>query len=139
MAAIGNATKHGFLVKEGDALERLASVCVVAFDKTGTLTYGRLEVVSAKSVSPLFSDDDIFRLAAESETLSEHPLGKAIVSGWRKTGKGELSPSSGFRMVPGYGISATAEGKKVLAGSRELLLENGIPFIQIPGMSGLHG
>ncbi len=111
MAAIGNATKHGFLVKEGDALERLSSVSVVAFDKTGTLTYGKPEVVCVKSVSPLFSDDDIFRLTAES-------------------GKGELSSSSGFRMIPGRGISATVEGRMVLAGSRELLLENGVPFVE---------
>lgn len=130
MAAIGNATKHGFLVKEGDALERLSSVSVVAFDKTGTLTYGKPEVVCVKSVSPLFSDDDIFRLTAESETLSEHPLGKAIVAGWRESGKGELSSSSGFRMIPGRGISATVEGRMVLAGSRELLLENGVPFVE---------
>lgn len=111
MAAIGNATKHGFLVKEGDALERLSSVSVVAFDKTGTLTYGKPEVVCVKSVSPLFSDDDIFRLTAES-------------------GKGELSSSSGFRMIPGRGISVTVEGRMVLAGSRELLLENGVPFVE---------
>ena len=50
MAAIGNATKHGFLVREGDALERLAGVKVIAFDKTGTLTYGAPEVVAAVSV-----------------------------------------------------------------------------------------
>ena len=51
MAAIGNATKHGFLVREGDALERLAEVKVIAFDKTGTLTYGTPEVVAVASVS----------------------------------------------------------------------------------------
>lgn len=50
MAAIGNATKHGFLVREGDALERLAKVGVIAFDKTGTLTYGIPKVVAVKSI-----------------------------------------------------------------------------------------
>ena len=55
MAAIGNATKHGFLVREGDALERLAKVTTVTFDKTGTLTYGVPEVVRSRSVSPALS------------------------------------------------------------------------------------
>ena len=79
MAAIGNATRHGFLVREGDALERLAGVKVVAFDKTGTLTYGTPEVVSVVSVRPELPRQELYRLAACAEQLSEHPLGKAIV------------------------------------------------------------
>lgn len=66
MAAIGNATKHGFLVREGDALERLAKVTTVTFDKTGTLTYGVPEVVRSRSVSPTLSDDALYRLCAAS-------------------------------------------------------------------------
>lgn len=79
MAAIGNATKHGFLVREGDALERLAKAKVIAFDKTGTLTCGTPEVTAAESVSAQFGKDEVYRLAASAEQLSEHPLGKAIV------------------------------------------------------------
>src|SRR5699024_7085363 len=79
MAAIGNATHHGFLVREGDALERLAGVKVIAFDKTGTLTYGTPEVVEVTSVTDTYSKEQIYRLAASAEQLSEHPLGKAIV------------------------------------------------------------
>ena len=79
MAAIGNATRHGFLVREGDALERLAGVKVVAFDKTGTLTYGTPEVVSVVSVRPELPRQELYRLTACAEQLSEHPLGKAIV------------------------------------------------------------
>ena len=86
MAAIGNATKHGFLVREGDALERLAGVKVVAFDKTGTLTYGTPEVVAAVSVLPELPQETLYRLAASAEQLSEHPLGKAIVRGCKKSG-----------------------------------------------------
>ena len=81
MAAIGNATKHGFLVREGDALERLAGVKVVAFDKTGTLTYGTPEVVAAVSAREELPQETLYRLAASAEQLSEHPLGKAIVRG----------------------------------------------------------
>ena len=79
MAAIGNATKHGFLVREGDALERLARVKIIAFDKTGTLTYGTPEVVEAASVTDTYSKEQIYLLAASAERFSEHPLGKAIV------------------------------------------------------------
>lgn len=85
-AAIGNATKHGFLVREGDALERLAKAKVIAFDKTGTLTCGTPEVTAAESVSAQFGRDEVYRLAASAEQLSEHPLGKAIVGCCRKTG-----------------------------------------------------
>src|SRR5699024_7085129 len=78
MAAIGNATKHRFLVREGDALERLSGVKVIAFDKTGTLTYGTPEVVEAASVTDACTREQLYRLAASAEQLSEHPLGKAI-------------------------------------------------------------
>lgn len=80
MAAIGNATKHGFLVKEGDALERLAKVKRVTFDKTGTLTVGVPKVVAAESVVDTYSDEDIYTMVAGVEKNSEHPLGKAIVN-----------------------------------------------------------
>lgn len=78
MAAIGNATKHGFLVREGDALERLAKVTKITFDKTGTLTYGTPKVIAVESVSG-YSGDEIYGYAASAEKMSEHPLGKAIV------------------------------------------------------------
>ena len=78
MAAIGNATKHGFLVREGDALERLSAVSKIMFDKTGTLTYGRPKVTAVKSVSA-YTADEIYSFAAAAEQMSEHPLGKAIV------------------------------------------------------------
>ena len=122
MAAIGN------LVREGDALERLAGVKVIAFDKTGTLTYGTPEVVKAASVSEMFSQEDVYRLAASAEQLSEHPLGKAIAAGFRKTGKGSAAPAEAFWMIPGRGVCAQVEGKAVLAGNPELLREQGVPM-----------
>lgn len=128
MAAIGNATKHGFLVREGDALERLAGVKVIAFDKTGTLTYGTPEVVKAASVSEEFSKEDVYRLAASAEQLSEHPLGKAIAAGFRKAGKDSVAPAEAFWMIPGRGVCAQVEGKAVLAGNPELLREQGVPM-----------
>ena len=123
MAAIGNATKHGFLVREGDALERLAAAGVIAFDKTGTLTYGTPEVVAV--VSAICDEDEVYRLTAAAEQLSEHPLGKAIVSCYAKTGA-ELPAVEDFHMIPGRGVSAKADGKAVLAGNAALLHEHGI-------------
>ena len=99
MAAIGNATKHGFLVREGDALERLAQAKVIAFDKTGTLTYGTPEVVAVKSISGKFTDNELYRLAASAEQLSEHPLGKAIVSCGRRE-QLPIAAAKEFRMIP---------------------------------------
>ncbi len=133
MAAIGNAAKHGFLVREGDALERLARVKVIAFDKTGTVTCGVPEVAAVESVSDAFDRDEIYRLAASSEQLSEHPLGKAIVRCYKRTGA-TVAEVSDFQMLPGRGVCAKAEGRTILAGNAELLREHGITVAAIPAV-----
>lgn len=120
MAAIGNATKHGFLVREGDALERLANVSKITFDKTGTLTYGTPKVTAVKTVSQ-YTEDEIYAMAAAVEQFSEHPLGKAIVRGYGNIG--ELPEVKDFEMTPGMGVSATVNGKRVQAGSQKLIQE----------------
>ena len=127
MAAIGNATKHGFLVREGDVLERLAKVSKITFDKTGTLTYGTPKVIAVKNVSPKYSEEDIYRFCAASEMLSEHPLGKAVVSCLKKEKKESLLKPEEFQMIPGRGVSCVEGGKKILAGNREMMEENQIP------------
>ena len=126
MAAIGNATKHGFLVREGDALERLARVKIIAFDKTGTLTYGTPEVVAVKSGSDAYSESELYRLAASAERLSEHPLGKAIVASYQQKESGALAEAEQFEMVPGRGVCAQVEGKQLLAGNLPLLRDHGV-------------
>ena len=131
MAAIGNATKHGFLVREGDALERLSRVKVIAFDKTGTLTYGTPEVVAVESISEALDKNEIYRLSAAAEQLSEHPLGKAIVSCYKKSGEA-LSEAGDFQMLPGRGVCALVDGKTVLAGNPELLRERGVALGSVP-------
>lgn len=132
MAAIGNATKHGFLVREGDALERLSKVKTIAFDKTGTLTCGTLKVTACKSVSDKFNDDDIFSFAASAEMLSEHPIGKAIVSSYKNQKSNTVVNAESFNMVIGRGVIAKVSGKKILAGNKELLKEN---TVSIPSYS----
>ena len=126
MAAIGNATKHGFLVREGDALERLSKVKTIAFDKTGTLTYGKLTVTAYKSVSNDFSDHDIFLFAAAAEGLSEHPIGKAIVASYKEKIFKDVPKCEDFKMTVGKGVSSVVEEKRILAGNADLLREHGI-------------
>lgn len=135
MAAIGNATKHGFLVREGDALERLANAKVIAFDKTGTLTYGTPEVTAVESVCETWEKEAVYRLAASAEQFSEHPLGKAIVRCCRKTGA-ELATAEDFEMIPGRGVCARIEGRQILAGNPELLREHGAAIGAVPSAEG---
>ena len=124
MAAIGNATKHGFLVREGDALERLAQVKTITFDKTGTLTCGTLKVTEVHSLTDAFTDEEIFSMAAAAERLSEHPIGKAVVSSYRAGGAKELPECESFKMMVGRGVSVMVGKKQVLAGNLELLKDH---------------
>ena len=126
MAAIGNATRHGFLVREGDALERLASVKRITFDKTGTLTYGRPQVREVRSLDPAFSSHQLYAWAAGAESRSEHPLGKAVVRCFGESSHQPLPQPEQFQMLPGRGVKATVAGKAILAGNPELLEESGI-------------
>ncbi len=129
MAAIGNASKHGFLVREGDALERLAQVTRVTFDKTGTLTHGKPRVVAVVPLTGAgLSADELLDLTAAAERRSEHPLGQAIVSDWRERAERDApaaEPTS-FSMLPGRGVSAVVGGSDVLAGNEHLLEERGV-------------
>ncbi len=123
MAAIGQATKHGVIIKSGLALERLGKVDTIAFDKTGTLTYGRLQVSDIMVFAEEWTQNELLLMTASVEARSEHPLGKAIV---KHAGTGGLYPSTDFHMEAGRGISAQVEGKRLLCGSQRYLEEQGI-------------
>lgn len=124
MAAIGNLTKHGFLVREGDALERLSSVTRICFDKTGTLTYGTPKVTAVKSVSG-YSENDIYLFTASAEQYSEHPLGKAVLKSYRENG-GTLKTAGNFVMTAGRGVFVEIERNRVLSGNKAFMTENKI-------------
>ena len=127
MAAIGNATKRGFLVKEGDALERLAEVDTVAFDKTGTLTIGRPTLSGQFVAKAGMTGDELLRRAAALELASEHPLGKAIAAAAQEEGVLHGAAAlEGCRIIAGEGIvSETAHGM-TMAGNLRLLERYGI-------------
>lgn len=125
MAAIGQATKHGVIIKSGEALEKMGKVDTIAFDKTGTLTYGKPEVSDVLSFAPDLDEENLLYLAASAEAKSEHPLGKAIVA-YAKKRDLPLSESAAFQMTSGKGISAEVDGYQLLCGNEKYLQECGV-------------
>jgi len=130
MAGIGNAAKYGILIREGDALERLAKVTILAFDKTGTLTYGKPDVVAVESYLSDLSSERLLTLTASAELRSEHPLGKAIVSHFRNASNITLQEPKLFTMIAGRGVKATVVDDVILAGNTHFLVENAIIISQ---------
>ena len=123
MGAIGQATKHGVIIKSGEALEKMGKVDIVAFDKTGTLTYGKL-AVSDIVVTADIGESELLKLAASAESRSEHPLGKAITEKAKSAGI-SLCEIANFKMEAGKGVYAEIDGKSYLLGNEKYLSENG--------------
>lgn len=125
MAAIGQATKHGVIIKSGEALEKMGKVDTIAFDKTGTLTYGRLEVSDITSFDKSIDERDLLLLTACAEAKSEHPLGKAIVTCAKEKGL-SLIESKDFQMTSGKGIYAEVCKRRLFCGNEKYLKENNV-------------
>ncbi len=115
IAAIGQATRHGVLIKSGEALERMAHVRCFATDKTGTLTRGALTVSDVIPLCGDISAPQLLAYAAAVESRSEHPIAKAIVAEAQRQGL-SLPAAESFRMQPGIGAEATVAGKKIFCG-----------------------
>lgn len=124
MAAIGQATKHGVIIKSGEALEKMGKVDTIAFDKTGTLTYGKLQVSDIIPFAGL-SENDLLTLTAAAESRSEHPLGKAITEKAFTDGI-TLPQIADFRMEAGKGISARIDGTQYFFGNEKYINETGV-------------
>ena len=125
MAAIGQATKHGVIIKSGEILETMGKVDAMAFDKTGTLTHGQLSVQSILVVDTDYSEVDILQLAASAEAKSEHPIGKAIVSHAIYQDL-EILATTSFTMSVGRGIIAVINGVTLYCGHERFLEEHNI-------------
>ncbi len=124
MVGTGKGAEHGVLIKSGAALETVHKIDTIVFDKTGTLTKGRPEatdIVPAQGVD----GDEFLSLAASAEKVSEHPLGEAIVRAAEEK-KLPILPVSDFEAVPGFGIEAKIDEKRVLVGNAKLLKSHGI-------------
>lgn len=127
MAAIGQATKHGVIIKSGDALEKMGKVDTIAFDKTGTLTFGRLEVSDIISFDDAIDNRRLLALTASAEQKSEHPLGKAIVNHALSQNL-SLSECNDFKMLTGKGISAKILENVYFCGNEKFIVENNLPI-----------
>ena len=125
MAAIGQASKHGVIIKSGEALEKMGKIDTVAFDKTGTLTSGKMSVFAVEPFNSDMTRNELLSIAACAEYRSEHPLGKAIVSYASENGIAIQSPDK-FVMESGKGVLAVLNGKRILCGSERFFEQNGI-------------
>ena len=121
MAAIGNLTKYGVLIKDGESLEELAHVDELIFDKTGTLTNGTPKVVNVTSDNP----KEMMYLISSLESKSEHPLAKAIVQHYNSN---ELAEVDNFKIHIGEGVSGTINGSRIIAGNKKLLKSENVPL-----------
>jgi len=125
VAAIGNTARNGVLVKHGTAMEQIGKVDVVAFDKTGTVTFGEPKVTQIVTFNG-YGEDEMLALTASVERNSEHPLGKAIINEAKIRELG-LSSVEDFESVPGHGVQASVDGRKVAVGERMLAKMGVVP------------
>lgn len=117
MAAIGNATKKGILIKSGTAVEAMAKIDTLVMDKTGTLTYGELQVEDIDIIDKSIEYSDFVGLIASAEKFSEHPVGKAIMAYGQSQGIAARDPES-FEMQTGKGIVAAVGGHQIMVGEK---------------------
>ncbi|HII81398.1 MAG TPA: heavy metal translocating P-type ATPase [Methanosarcina sp.] len=126
MVGTGKGAENGVLIKGGEALERAHKLDTIVFDKTGTLTEGTPKLTDIFAVSGREEREVLF-IAATAEKGSEHPLGEAIVRGADER-KVSLAEAKNFRSIPGKGIEAYLEDRKILLGTRKLMEENSVSF-----------
>ena len=119
MAGSGKGAEYGIIFKGADAIEATARLQTVIFDKTGTLTKGEPSVTDVLALGQL-SQKEILHLAAVAEKTSEHPLGEAIVRRAREQGI-EPEDAQGFDAIPGHGVEAHLDKRRILLGNRKLM------------------
>ncbi|HEY7461312.1 MAG TPA: heavy metal translocating P-type ATPase [Gemmatimonadota bacterium] len=126
LVATGRGAESGILIRSGESLEIAHSLRTVVLDKTGTITAGKPVLTDVIPADGATSADHLLRLAAAAESGSEHPLAQAIVRAASARGL-EVPPAEGFAAVPGKGVEAVVEGRRVLVGGARLLVERGVP------------
>ena len=131
MVGTGRAAELGILFRRGDALEALRRVATIAFDKTGTLTMGG-PALTDLVVAEGFERDDVLRLVASVEALSEHPVAAAIARSAREAGLA-LSSVQGFEALAGYGVTARTDGRQVAVGADRYMQRLGLDVAAFSG------
>ncbi len=124
MVGTGKGAELGILIKGGEALETTHKVNAVIFDKTGTITEGKPLLTDIRNYGSL-SEKEALMLGASAERGSEHPIARAIVEAAESSGLKIPQPDE-FKAVPGRGIDAVAQGRRILAGNIKLMRENGV-------------
>ena len=124
MVGTGRAADMGVLFRQGDALQTLRDVNVVAFDKTGTLTLGKPTMTELTPAAG-YAEHDVLQWVASVQARSEHPIALAIVAA-AKDRKMALLPADGFAAITGAGVEAAVAGHKILAGAARLMAERGV-------------
>ena len=119
-SGIGNASKHGILLKGGRVIEALANVKAVALDKTGTITSGEFKVHNVETVGSHVSSGQLLSMAAAIEAVSTHPIATSIVSEAKDQGL-TVEPSDFVQELAGEGMVGMADGQQVLVGNRRLM------------------
>ncbi|HEX8492112.1 MAG TPA: heavy metal translocating P-type ATPase [Pyrinomonadaceae bacterium] len=119
MVGVGKAAENRVLIRNGEALETASRLTTIVLDKTGTITKGRPELTD---VLPLenFTEEELLRLAAIADRRSEHPLAEAIVEGARRR-RIDFGEPSDFKAIPGHGVCATIESRRVAVGNLKLM------------------
>jgi len=121
MVGIGKGAEHGILIRSGEALQTARAIQIVVLDKTGTITKGKPELTDmVTGDKSTISSDELLKIAASVEKVSEHPLAQAIVEG-AQTKKLKIAEVKDFEAIPGLGVSAKIEGKSVLIGNLKLM------------------
>ncbi len=124
--AAGRGAQAGVLIKDAEALERMAGVDTLIVDKTGTLTVGRPALTDVVVLAGI-DEAQVLTLAAALEKGSEHPLAEAIVAGAKAKAKGiEAGDTVGFEAVTGKGVQGTVAGRKVALGNAAMMLDLGL-------------
>jgi len=131
-ATVGRAAREGLLIRGGEPLEIAAGIDTLVLDKTGTLTTGRATVDEVIAAGPATDADEVIRVAAAVEAVSEHPLGRAIHE--HAIGRGLSLPDvRDARVHAGRGVVGRVDGREVRVGSPRWLGESGIALGEMPG------
>jgi Cu+-exporting ATPase len=124
MVGTGKGAEHGILIRGGESLEMAHKIDTVVLDKTGTITEGKPSVTDV-IVADGIAEDELLRLAASAERGSEHPLGEAIVQAAQERAL-PLVDAREFQAVPGHGVEARVEERRLLLGNLKLMQERGL-------------
>jgi Cu+-exporting ATPase len=133
MVGVGKAAEHGVLIRNGEALETASRLTTIVLDKTGTITKGKPELTDVLPFTN-FAEEELLRLAAVADRRSEHPLAEAIVRGARSRGLDVGEPEE-FNAIPGHGVEAKAEGRRILVGNAKLMKRENVAMSEFEAIA----